>query len=609
MALDRFVLPPGIDRDASQTAGEGRWWGSNRVRFAGSWPEKIGGWIRRSATLLDGRVRALLSYTLLAGDPIVGMGSNERLYIEKGATVTDVTPVDRTRSLSAGVATVATTTLVTFTFTASHGAAPGDIFTFDVISGTSRTPSAVVVGGVPLAGDWRVLALISGTQLTALAGAAAASTVPAGGGALTATFFLPTGRADDVPLGGYGAGPYSAGGWSTPRPIGAIQPARFWSLDAWGEIMLASPSQGGLFSLTIPSGVVSQRAVLVVNGTAADGPPLAIGSMVVTPSRQALLLGASDLNSASNFDPMLLRYSDIEDFSLYRAAADNAAGSIRLQGGSELRGAFNTQLQTLVWSDTSLFGLRFIGQPLIWRADLLGRQCGLIGPKSFTELNGAVYWMSKGAFWMYRGGSPEQMPCPLWDDVFGDLNVSAQRKVACGSNGLHGEVTWFYPSRSSTEPDRYVSYDTGRRIWYGGALSRTAWLDRGVLTVPIAADFNSQLIYEHETGVDADGVPMGEWIESGYFDIADGEQFTLLSRLIPDFARLSGAVSFTLRVQDYPLGPTRLRGPYVVRAGTERISPRARGRQVAVRIDGDAAAGGDWRLGALRVQAQPDGTR
>jgi hypothetical protein len=215
--------------------------------------------------------------------------------------------------------------------------------------------------------------------------------------------------------------------------------------------------------------------------------------------------------------------------------------------------------------------------------------------------------MGQGNFWAFRGGAPEVVPCSVWDDVFRNLNPDQQVKVVCGANALFGEVFWFYPSADSLEPDRFVVFNTVERVWYGGALTRTAWMDRGTFPTPIAACSSTGLLYTHEVGVDADGQPMGEWIESGWVDVDDGEFLTFLDRLLPDWRRLVGSVRLTVQVVDYPSQAPRVRGPFTVAAGTQQVVVRLRGRQMALRIDGDVLAGGDWRLGALRAKAQPDG--
>jgi hypothetical protein len=611
MPLGKLTLRPGIDRQSSQTAGEGGWWDANRVRFRGGWPEKFGGWRRLSSTLIEGRVRAIAGWALLTGEIIAAVGSHLKLYLYSGGAFTDVTPIDRTRTVDAGIATTSGSALVEVEFTAAHGAAEGDVFTFDTLTGVSRTAAGLTVGGASLDGDLTVNRVISTTVVEVTAGSSASSTVAAGGGGPhTATFFLPSGRPDMTQGQGYGAGTYSRGGYGTPADVSAVTlGARFWSLDAWGEVLLGAPGEERLYRW-VPGtgGAVDSRAEVVVASTASEGPPLRVRGMIVAmPQRQVILWGCSALNSSSGYDPMLLRWSDIEDYTMFLAAADNAAGSIRLQGGTEIRAGFNTQMQTLIWTDTTLYGLRFIGQPLIYRADVLGRSCGIIGPKAFAEVNGAIYWMGPGGFFVFRGGAPEPLPCTMWDDVFGDLNREQQAKVVCAGNSLFGEVLFFYPTADSSEPNRYVAYNTVERVWYGGILTRTAWMDRDVFPQPIATCWNTRILYAHEVGTDADTNPLGEWIESGWVDIEDGEWMSFVERLIPDWRRLSGSVRLTVRAVDYPGRAPRESGPHEVTSETGDVVVRLRGRQMSLRIDGDAVAGGDWRLGALRARLQRDG--
>lgn len=611
MALRKLVLRAGIDRQQSRSAGEGGWWDASRVRWRAGWPEKIGGWRRASQDQIEGRVRALHAWSLLTGDAIAAIGSHLRLYLFRAAALVDITPVDRIEAITDGIATVDGERTVTVTFAAPHGASEGDIFTFDTITGTSRTPSGITVGGLSFSGDYTVAATPGTDVLVFDAGEAATSTDPGGGGAANVTFFLPSGRASPTAGLGYGAGPYGLGGYGEAATVPASDlPARFWSLDSWGELLMAAPSGGAVYSWA-PSagGTIDARAEIVVNGTdPADGPPLIVGGLLVAmPQRQLLLWGCSDLNDNTNFDPMLLRWSDIEDYTMFRASAENAAGSVRLQGGSEIRAGFNTQLQTLIWTDTLLYGLRFIGQPYIYRADVLGRGCGIIGPKAFAEVSGAVYWMGDNAFYVFRGGAPEILPCSVWDDVFPNLNRAMAVKVTAGANSLFGEVLWFYPSGEAEEPDRYVAFNTVDRCWYGGILTRTAWLDRDVMPQPMATCWGSRFLFEHEVGVDADGNPMGEWAETGWMDLDDGEWKTFLDRLLPDWRRLAGTVRLTMRFADTSQGPEWTRGPYEVNPTRMQVKVEARARQIALRIDGDLVAGGNWRLGAMRYDAQPDG--
>jgi hypothetical protein len=399
-------------------------------------------------------------------------------------------------------------------------------------------------------------------------------------------------------------------GWGAASAAGTtLLPARIWSLDNWGEDLLAIPTQGKLYSwFPSGSGTVSARLAVVTNGTPANGPPLVIGQgFVAMPERHLILLGASTLNSSSNYDPMLVRWSDAEDFTTYNALTTNSAGSARLQGGSAIMGALNTQAQTLIWTDVMVYTMRFIGTPYVYRFDALGQNCGLIAQHGHAMLSGVIYWMSSNAFFKFNGGTPTLMPCTLWDDVFSTLNASQQNKITCSTVAAFGEVTWFYPANGSVEPNRYVTYNTLEDVWYGGALDRGAFKDAGVLATPIGVNAIGQ-VYAHEVGVDADGAAMGEYLLSGYTDIADGEEILFIRSFIPDFQYLAGAISLSLYPTLYPSATPRLRGPYTITNTSTNINSRSRGRQIAFRIDG-GGVGSNWRMGATRYDAQADGSR
>lgn len=471
------------------------------------------------------------------------------------------------------------------------------------ISGTTMTVSAISAGAI-VVGMW-----VRGTGV---------SVGPPGSG-YTYVTALGTGTGG---VGTYTVGPsqtvasttmtgVTGTGWGAASASGTtLLPARVWSLDNWGEDLLAIPTQGKLYSwFPSGSGSISSRLAVVTNsGTPAYGPPLVIGQgFVAMPERHLILLGSSTLNSNANYDPMLVRWSDAEDFTSYFALTTNSAGSARLQGGSQIIGALNTQAQTLLWTDTMVYTMRFIGTPYVYRFDALGQNCGLIAQHARAMLSGVIYWMSSNAFFKFNGGTPTIMACTLWDDVFSTLNQSQQAKVTCVTVAAFGEVTWFYPAGASIEPNRYVTYNSMEDVWYGGALDRGAFMDAGVLASPIGVNASGQ-VYAHEVGVDADGAAMGEYLLSGYADIADGEDILFIRSFIPDFQYLTGAITLSLYATLYPNATPRLRGPYTVTNASTNINARTRGRQVAFRIDG-GGVGSNWRLGATRYDAQADGSR
>jgi hypothetical protein len=593
--LRKLTIRPGISREASQVASEGSWWAANRVRFRGGWPEKLGGWVRDTTRQFGGAVRALHVWAGLQGEELSAAGNVGGLYIRlgAGATYADRTPARQiytgaTGSATAGVAGVVATTAT------PHGLVAGDwvMVAAQSVDGWVEGAAPVMVGGVPIRGRYMVGTIVSATEFRLLAPAVATSTVSG----------VALGQITALDVG--------------PAVVAGVSPqiASFWSLADWGETLLASPTRGPLFVWRPRDGLLGPGAdpfaLQVTNVvTPAAGPPEDIGSLLVAmPQRQVMCLGASAGTATGSYDPMLVRWSDVEDYTSWVASSTNQAGSVRLQGGSKIVGGRVSRGQVLVWTDTSLFGFRYIGQPLIYRVDLLGQNCGLIGPKASAEVGGVVYWMSSDGFFAFRGGAPEQLLCPLWDDVWPRLQRNLSVLCVAGGNSVFNEVWFFYPADNAGDVSRYVAFDTVAGTWHGGEMNRTAWLDRGVQLRPLAATaLDGSRIYQHEVGVDADGAAMGEWIESGWVDIDDGEAMVFVDKLVPDWRRLVGSARLTVRAQDRNDAAVKSRGPAVVVPTTRQVPVRLRGRQMALRIDGHTVPGGDWRLGALRTDAQPDG--
>ena len=609
MPLQKITLAPGIQGQASPTANEGGWSLGNLVRFRQGRPEKWRGWARYTATTFLGAIRGMLTLYELAGDALLALGSHTNLYMVRGGTSYDITPVDRTVAVgAAGIAVVSLSPLVTVTTSTAHGLAAGDAFTFDTIAGQTRTPAALTLGGVSFGNrDFTVLSVTGANSFTFQLHTAASATTT--GGSVTLTAFMPAGPLDATPGLGWGAGGYGISAYGAAANVAStVLPARMWSLEPWGQTLLACPTNGRLIAWSPDSaGNVTTRGAYVIGGIAEHGPPLVNGGVVVgMPERHAILFGCASLNSRDNFDPMLVRFSDLEDYGSWNPTSTNSAGSFRLQGGGAIMGWLNSTLQTLIWTDTSLWTMRFIGLPYVYSFNKSDGNCGLISQNGRAEMGGVVYWMGPTGFWRFQGGAPAQLPCSLQDEVFDNLNRSQQTKVYAGVNTANGEILWFYPA-AGNEIDRFIAYNTRENTWYGGILSRTAWLDRGPTGLPMAATADGR-VYQHETGVDADGEAMGEYLESGFFDLEDGENVLFLDRFIPDFQHFTGSLTVSFKVAEYPAKAPRVLGPYTVTPDTKFIPFRARGRQASLRIDG-GPKGSHWRMGAPRVSVQPDGRR
>jgi hypothetical protein len=323
---------------------------------------------------------------------------------------------------------------------------------------------------------------------------------------------------------------------------------------------------------------------------------------------------------------MFVRFSDQENIGEFVATATNTAGGQRLTDGNEIISAVRSRGQILIWTDTALHGQQYLGPPYTFGFQQLGSNCGIIGPHASADVNGVAYWMSKDAFFVFDG-TVKKLACSVQDFVFEDLNIAQASLVNVGINTQFNEVTWYYPTLNSDRINRYVTYNYLENVWSIGTMARTAWHDIGTFDRPIATEYlpldteatittiygltpGRSHLYNQETGVDANGLPLPAYIYSGYFDIGDGDQVLFMKRFIPDFKRQTGDLTVRLLLRLYPqtsATPSSL-DPYIITPTTDKVDTRARGRQIQLRIESDEL-GGWWRFGTMRVDIQPDGLR
>jgi hypothetical protein len=416
----------------------------------------------------------------------------------------------------------------------------------------------------------------------------------------------------DVTAGGTGYGSAPTVTLSAP-PVGGTLATAIANMAGTvvASVTITDPGAGYLTTPTVSfSGGGGSGAAATAELEPIRSPSLVNNYLLVgSTERHAIILGSGDLGAASNYDPMQIRWSTRDDYSDWWPTTLNSAGVRRAQEGSRLVAGCNLSLLALVWSDTALHQMRFIGAPYWYSVEVIGRNCGLVGPTAFVEMGGAAYWMGRDSFWLWRGGAPIQIPCTMQSFVFDNLNRDQASRICCGANVSANEVIWFYPSAEAEEGenDSFVALCLADMSWYGGRLARTFWIDAGAVQRPLGGAPTGR-IYQQETGSDADGEAMGESLESGYIDQADGAPFTHVERLIPNWARLTGGVQVYVKVVNYPAQGVRVRGPFTVTAATQFIGSRARGQALAVLIEGDGV-GGDWRLGALRADVTSAGSR
>ena len=414
-------------------------------------------------------------------------------------------------------------------------------------------------------------------------------------------------------------------GWGIAAVSGTTREIRTWSHDNFGEDLLINPRDGAVYLWDKTNGLSTRAVELSTLAGAANTPTIAKQVLVSDIDRHVLCFGTNTYGTTTQ-DPLLIRWSNQESVSNWTISSDTTAGSLRLGSGSEFVQAVETKREILVYTDTSLHSLRFIGGDFVFGIQQIASNITIMGPKAAVSTEDFVFWMGRDNFYVYAGGT-QTLPCTVKDKVFLDFNNQQRDKVVSGVNSEFGEVIWFYPSETNSlnnggtgDIDKYVVYNYNEKVWYFGNLSRTAWIDRGIRNFPIAA--SSSYLYNHETGYDDDGSAMTSFIESAPMDIGDGDRFSLVQKVIPDLT-FEGSVTqstpvanFTLKARNEPgedygntsAGSTTRTATSPVELFTNQIDLRARGRSFALRVDSDAT-GMKWKLGSPRVSIRPDGRR
>jgi len=389
---------------------------------------------------------------------------------------------------------------------------------------------------------------------------------------------------------------------TTSRTATAPLVVKDWSLDNWGGFLIASPTNSGLFYYDTLDGGNHANVIPYA-------PSVSEGFFVSMPERQIICYGTT-FNGIK--DPLLVRWTDIGNFSSWVATVSNQAGSFRIPKGSKIVGGMQGPQQGLIWTDTNLWSMQYINLPLVYSFNEIGAGCGLIGRKAMGVMTGIVYWMSQSQFFVLAGGGIQPLPCPVWDVIFQDLDEDYVSNIRCAPNSRFGEISWFYPTTGSNGvPTKYVKYNTLLQQWDFGELTRTAWIDQGVFGPPIGAD-DDGIIYQHETSQNAAGGEMDAYIRTGYFALNEGDQMTFIDQVWPDmkwgyYNGLDNAnVNITFFAVDYPGQTPRVYGPYSVNQATEYISPRIRARLISIKVAG-SQVNTFWRLGNIRYRLQPDG--
>ena len=627
MPLTKLTFQPGINKEMTDLMDKGGWADGNLVRFRKGLPEKIGGWTKNTSNTFLGACRALLAWVSLSSTRFLGLGTNLKYYVKEGSNFDDITPI-RSTTAAGDVTFSAVDGDATITVSdTAHGAVQNDFVTFS---------GAVSLGGnitdTVLNQEYQIATIVDSDSYTIEAKDTSGVTVTAnasdtgnGGSSTVGAYQINTGLNIYVQSTGWGVGTWGSSTWGSAAAASFANQLRLWSHDAFGEDLVINPRAGGIYYWDTSSGVTN-RAVNITSLSGSNlAPTVGLQTIVSDIDRHVIVLGADPIVGSArtgSIDPLLVAFGSQESLTDWEPTATNTAGDIRLSSGSQIVGGLRARQEILIWTDTSLYSMQFIGAPFTFGVNLINENVGMISPNAAINAPDGVYWMARDGFYKYAG-AVQRVSCSVLNYVLDDLNTTQSFKIFGFTSKEFNEIGWFYPSGSSDDIDRYVVYNYLENVWSIGELSRTAWLDEGIFDNPLAThgSGNSSILYNQEDGSDADGSPMDNvFIESGDIDIDEGEQFGFVSRIIPDIkffgsTPTSGQINYVLKTRNYPGESLTTSSTSDVTSSTTQNFVRTRARQMVFRVQSDDDAdtavrtGFKWRLGANRFDIRTDGRR
>ena len=639
MAISKLVFKPGINKDQTNYASEGGWYEMDKVRFRSGFPEKIGGWTVGTIEQYIGVARLVYPWTTTDGGLPIAIGTNEKVYIAAGASLYDITPLRQTFTSPATnncFKTTINSTTVTVTIV-GHGAINGDWVTFSGAVGP--------VGGISAANlnkEFKVSNVTANTFDITVATTATSTVASGGGTTISAEFQVHIGYPNITAGYGWGTGVWGRGGWGSGSNVPVYFPARLVFAENYNNDLYFNINGQDLYYWAYSTSPT--RAVLVSSLGGALAVPQQVLKIQFTAQGFLLALGCTTYDPTAPapdytgyYDPLMIRWSDVSadtgpDPLNWLPTLTNTAGYLRVQSGSSIITSISTRQETLIWTDTSLNSLQYLGTAEVFGLQQLSAHVTILGPNVVVGANNITYWMGFDKFYTYSG-RVDTLPCTLRQYIFQDINRAQGQIFMAGSNVQYNEIIWFYCSSASTEINRYVIYNFSENLWYYGNIERTAWIDAGVTEYPVGLD--NGWLYYHEDGVD-DGQPLGNpplplesYIQSADVDIGDGDKFMLIRRVIPDVnfigSTQTGAVppqaEITVGVRNFPgasvatdnaSGVSTKRDVITTTATidqyTNQVFVRARGRQMNFKISSNTL-GTQWQLGMPRIDAREDGKR
>lgn len=658
MPLQRIQFKAGVNRDQTNYANEGGWFECDKVRFRSGYPQKIGGWLRYGVFTILGACRSMFNWVTSYSDNLMALGTNKKVYIEVGRLLFDITPlrVDGTfvSPDTDDCFTVTYGSNVVLVTIINHGANTGDFVTF---SGAVGSPTSASLGGIPMSeinANHEITVLTDDTftittATSAIFGAAwnigtwgtgtwGLGGVPniliGGGDAITAQFEIPVGYPITTFGYGWSVGPWNSGAWgqSSGQPVNL--PQRNWYFQNFDNDLVMNIRNGEIFYWerggdTNPSNALNTRAIYLSDIPGATDVPLQATQIIVSQNDKHLIALGSTAYGSADFDPLLIRWASQDDPFNWTPEVTNSAGFIRVSRGSEIVCGIATRQEILVFTQATLNSLQFLGTTDVFSLQELADNISIISPQSVQVVNNMVYWMGKDKFYMYSG-RVDTLPTTLRNHVFNNINYNQVDQIISGTNEAWNEIWWMYPTADSNYNNAYVIYNFVEQAWYYGTINRTAWLDTPLRNYGQAVETDptnwTGVMYNQEQGANDGVLPMESYIVSSDFDIGDGENFTLMKRIIPDVnfdGSTAEAPEVTMTIKPHNFPGSR----YITNMGTEsqpviqtnvintlvtqytpQVFIRARARQLAFEIR-SIDLNVQWQLGAPRIDGRPDGKR
>jgi len=640
MPFIKLQFKPGVNRDQTDYSNEGGWYECDKIRFRSGYPEKIGGWVKTTPLAFAGVCRQMWNWITTFGDNLLALGTNSKVYIENGGYFYDITPF-------------ADPLVGSNTFAVTNGSTTVTVTTSSPLPDWLVTGEPVQVAGFasPLGGI--PIIELNGVQTVTVTGAnsftftvdtAASSTTSVSGSGYTVQTEIGPGNPISIVGLGWGAGTWGRNAWGLGATDGGVKlPQRDWWFDNFDNDLVMNIRNGPGYwwvrgSIDDPSNALAGHAITLEDfatseGFDPDAVPAQIMQLLVSQQDKHLLaFGAVPFGSTDplDFDPLLIRWASQDSPGDWTPTTTNSAGDLRVSRGSKIIRALPTRQEILVWTDTNLYTLQFLGTTDVFGLQEYADNISIASPRAVASAANITYWMGQDKFYAYTG-RVETLPCTLRNHVFQNLNTNQVEQIVCGTNEQWNEIWWFYPTADSDYNNAYVVYNHLERIWYYGTIDRTAWLDTSLRPFPQAANTtinvngndvttNDGYLYNHEDGIDDDGAPMDSYIQSSDFDLDDGDNFMLTRRILPDISfggstATAPEVTLTMRPRNFPgssfsndAADTQRVIESSVGVYTDQVFVRARARQMALKIRSETL-GVQWQLGAPRLDARPDGRR